>query len=321
MPLLVRRSFLASILAGLALLSHAPVFAQDTSGATAFPLTVTDDGGATTTFAASPHRIVSLNPGLTEITYALGAGDRLVAVDAFSNFPPEAQAIKPRLETYPTPSIETLVSLKPDLVLSLAESDDTITALRRQGIPTLRLLPRNFDAGVGTIRTLGRLLDRSDAASTIAQDMLDRRDAVVAAVADAPRPRVYEELDASDSARPFAAGPNGFYGQLIDLAGGINIFGDLAGDYGQVGAESIIERDPEVIILTDTDLPFNPQTPEMVAARPGWDTTSAVQNGAIYPVASQYYTTFGPRMIVGLEMLAARLHPDLFPQAVQINSQ
>ena len=91
-----------------------------------------------------------------------------------------------------------------------------------------------------------------------------------------------------------SAGPNGFYGQLIDLAGGYEIFGDLPGDVGQVGAESIVERDPEVIILTDADLPFNPQTPEMVAARPGWDSVTAVQNGAIYAVQAALYSTPGP---------------------------
>jgi len=111
------------------------------------------------------------------------------------------------------------------------------------------------------------------------------------------------------------AGPNGYYGQLIDLAGGENIFGDLPGDVGQVGAETIIERDPEVIILTDADLPFNPQTPDMVAARPGWDAVSAVQNSAIYAVPASLYSTPGPRLIDGLEQLARLLHPDRFPSA------
>jgi iron complex transport system substrate-binding protein len=124
---------------------------------------------------------------------------------------------------------------------------------------------------------------------------------------------VYEELDASDPDKPFVAGPNGFYGQLIDVAGGTNVFGDLPGDVGQVGAEIIVARDPEVIILTDADLPFNPQTPEMVAARPGWATISAVQNEAVYPVSGSLFASPGPRLIDGLEALATILHPDRFP--------
>ncbi len=303
------RAFVAAVLiAGMPALS-APAQAQQPAG---FPMSVTDDAGFASTILSPPQRIVSLSPGLTEITFALGAGNRLVAVDSYSDFPPEAKAIQTRLTTYPSPSIETIVSLKPDLVLSLAERDEDIALIRRQGIVVLKLFPKDFDAAVQTIQTLGRVYGSADAGASIATDMLTRRDAVVSAVADAPRPRVYEELDASDPDKPFVAGPNGFYGQLIDLAGGTNIFGDLPGDVGQVGAETIVERDPEVIILTDADLPFNPQTPEMVAARPGWDGITAVQNGAIYAVPAALYSTPGPRLVEGLEHLARLLHPDRF---------
>ncbi|MCA1644987.1 MAG: helical backbone metal receptor [Chloroflexi bacterium] len=278
-----------------------------------FPFSITDDSGVTSTFAAPPERIVSLNPGLTEITFAVGVGGRLVAVDTYSDYPPEAKNVQPRLNTYPGPSIETIVALKPDVVLSLVERDEDVAAIRRQGIPVIKLLPRDFDATVAAVSTLGRLFGGAEAADAIAADMLARRDAVVAAVADAPQPRVYEELDASEPDKPFAAGPNGFYGQMIDLAGGTNVFGDLPSDFGQVGAELIVARNPEIIVLTDADLPFNPQTPELVAARPGWNTITAVQNGAIYAVPGALYSTPGPRLIEGLEALAALLHPDRFP--------
>jgi len=307
-----RRKVALSLLATFALLlpPGVPLAQAQQSG---FPLTITDDAGVTASFAAAPRRIVSLNPGLTEITFALGAGPRLVAVDSFSDYPPEAKNVQPRLTTYPSPSVETIVGLKPDVVLSLAERDDDLAQIRRQGIPVLKLLPRDFDATVQTIATLGRLYGSADAAQAITSDMLARRDAVTAAVADAPRPRVVEELDASEPDKPFVAGPNGFYGQLIDLACGNNIFGDLTGDVAQVGAESIVERDPEIIVLTDADLPFNPQTPEMVAARPGWDGITAVQNGAVYAVNAALYGTPGPRLADGLEALAKLLHPDRFP--------
>ncbi|MBV9353945.1 MAG: ABC transporter substrate-binding protein [Chloroflexi bacterium] len=294
------------------------------ASADAFPLTITDDAGVATTFAAAPSRIVSLNPGLTEIVFALGAGDRLVAVDRFSNYPAEAQAIQPHLDTYPSPSVETIVALKPDLVLSLADRDDALNQLRQQGIPVLRLVPSTFDQTVTDINRLGDLLGAPSQARTVTDDMLRRRDAVVAAVADAPRPSVYEELDAGDPTRPFAAGPNGFYGELIDLAGGTNIFADLPGDFAQVSAESIIDRNPDVILMTDVDLPESPQTPAMLAARPGWDAITAVQNGAIYPLQGALVSTPGPRLIDGLESIAAVLHPDRFapptpePSAVRV---
>jgi iron complex transport system substrate-binding protein len=163
------------------------------------------------------------------------------------------------------------------------------------------------------VETLGRLVAADEPAATIAADMRARRDAVVAAVAAASRPRVYEELDASDPARPFAAAPHGFYGELLELAGGTNIFADLAGDVGQVDTETIVARDPEIIVLTDADVPFNPQTPEMVAARPGWNVVSAVQSGAVHAVPGALVSTPGPRLADGLEALARVLHPEVFP--------
>src|SRR5262249_11452114 len=144
------------IIALVALLAG-PATVQAQASDSDFPLTITDDSGATTTFDAPPQRVVSLNPGLTEITFALGHGDALVAVDSFSDYPEDAKAIQPRLTTYPNPSVETLVSLKPDVVLSLAESDDTVAQLRGQGIPVLKFLPRDYDATVELIRTLSRL--------------------------------------------------------------------------------------------------------------------------------------------------------------------
>lgn len=311
-----RVPFVSGLLFGLLAVPSAPMVHAQTSD---FPFTVTDDSGTSVTFAAPPQRIISLNPGLTEIVFALGHGDSLVAVDSYSDYPAEAKDIQPRLTTYPSPSVETIVSLKPDLVLSLAERDDDLAQIRRQGVPVLKLFPKDFDATVATIRLLGQLLGSPDASDAIATDMTTRRDAVVSAVADAPRPRVLEELDASEPDKPFVAGPVGFYGQLIDLAGGSNIFGDLPGDVGQVGAESVVQRDPEVIILTDATLPFNPQTPEMVAARPGWGTITAVRNGAVYPVDASLYSSIGPRLVDGLEQLARLLHPDRFPSGTAPN--
>src|SRR5207248_8194603 len=161
--------------------SVAPVSAQPT--AAGFPMTITDDSNVATVFNAPPQRIVSLNPGLTEITFAVGAGERLVAVDSFSIYPDAAKSIQPRLTTYPSVSIETIVSLKPDVVLSLAERDDDIVQLRRQGVPVLKLLPRDYDSTAALIGVLGELFGRADAGASIASDMLARRDAVVAAVA------------------------------------------------------------------------------------------------------------------------------------------
>src|SRR6266545_873508 len=155
---------------------------------TGFPLTVTDDSGVQSTFAAPPRRIVSLNPGHTETVFALGAGDRLVAVDSFANYPAEAELIQPRLETFPTVSVETVVSLKPDLVLSLVERDDVLNQIRQQGIPVMKLLPRDFDATTREIAMLGQVLGAPERGAALATEMQTRKQRIIELGADAPRP-------------------------------------------------------------------------------------------------------------------------------------
>jgi iron complex transport system substrate-binding protein len=304
-PVLVLFSLLVAMLGA----SSSTTLAQ-TSGYQ--PVTVSDDSGSQTTFTSAPRRIVSLNAGHTATVFALGVGDRLVAVDSYSNDPPEAEQVQPRLTTYPTVSIETVVALKPDLVLSLVESDDVVAELRHEGIPVLKLFPKTYDAAADQIASLGRVLGVGDRGEQLATTMRRRREAVQQAIGDAPRPRVYYEMDASSPTQPFAAGPNGFYGQLVDLAGGMNIFDELPGDFGQVSAESVVAGDPQLIILADAYQPYSPQTPAMLAARPGWSTISAVQDGAVYAVQEALFASPSPRLADGLETLAYLIHPDRF---------
>ena len=300
---------LPALISGLLLNAPAIAVAQSTAYQTVI---VTDDSGAQTRFAAPPQRIVSLNTGHTETVFALGAGDRLVAVDSYSNYPSAAQQVQPRLNTYPTVSVETIVSLKPDLVLALVEKDDVLSELRRQGVPVLKLFPKDFETTTQEIATLARVLGVAERGQSIAGEMRARRDTVVHAVADAPRPKLFYEMDASDQTKPFAAGPNGFYGQLVDLAGAANIYADVPADFAQVSAESVVARDPDLIVLADAYSPYNPQTPAMVAARPGWAQITAVQSGAVYAVQEELFASPSPRLADGLETLAYLVHPDRF---------
>jgi hypothetical protein len=119
-------------------------------------------------------------------------------------------------------------------------------------------------------------------------------------------------MDASEQTKPFAAGPNGFYGQLVDLAGAANIYADLPGDFAQVSAESVVARDPDLIVLADAYSPYKPQTPAMVGARPGWSDITAVKNAAVSAVQEELFASPSPRLADGLEALAYLVHPDRF---------
>lgn len=280
--------------------------------ATGFPLTVTDDAGRKVTFDRPPQRIISLSPGYTETLYALGLGDRVVATDSYSDYP-AANKSKATLKTYPKPPIEQIVADKPDLVLTLVEGNDFLQQMDQQGIKTLRLFPTTFDGTLRDIDVIGQVTGTSDRAARITSSMRERANAIVAKTKNAPKPVVVYELDASDPTKPFVAGPAGFYGDLIPMAGGKNAFDDLKTAAGQVSAEQILARDPDVIILGDSLVPFNPQTPQMVKARPGWSGIKAVKNNRIVVVDDNLVSRPGPRLADGLEQLARAIHPELFP--------
>lgn len=282
------------------------------ASASVYPLTVTDDAGRKVTFDHAPRRIISLSPGHTETLYALGVGDRIVVTDKYSDYPAENQP-KAKLDTYPKPNLEQLVSLKPDLIVVLVEGDDVLQQLDQQKIPTLKLFPTTFDATLNDILLLGQVTGTSPKAEQITANMRERAAAVTAKTKGAPKVAVLYELDASDPTKPFVAGPGGFYGSLIPLAGGKNVFDDLNSSAAQVSAEQIIARDPAVILMGDTTSPFNAQTPAMLKARPGWNQISAVKSGHIYAFNDALLTRPGPRLIDGLEQVAKLLHPELFP--------
>jgi iron complex transport system substrate-binding protein len=278
----------------------------------AFPVTVVDDTGRKLTFDRPPERIISLSPGHTETIYALGLGDKLVAADLYSTYPAEAKP-KAKLNNYPNPNVEELVALKPDLILSLIEGDEFLKTMDARHIPTLKLFPSTVDGTYRDLQLIGQVTGTADKAAAIVAAMQEKQASIVAKTKDAPRPRVLYELDATDPTKPWVAGTGGFYGALVPMAGGKNIFDDVKLDASQVSAEQIIARDPEIVILSDATAPYNAQTPAMVMARPGWSKINAVRNKKVIPVDPDAMTRPGPRLIDGLEQLAKVIHPELFP--------
>lgn len=289
----------------------APV-ACEPAGATpvaaAFPLTVTDDLGRTVTFERAPARIISIVPSNTEILFALGLGDRVVALDAYSDYPPETKD-KPKVGDYLNPDIEGMVAAQPDLVLAAGSNDATvIPALDRLGIPAVALEPENLGDVLANIDLIGRLAGVPERAAALSCALAARTAAVEAAVAGADRPRVFFEI----STDLYTAGPGSFVDDLIARAGGTNVAADAAIAWPQLNAEAVVAADPEVILLVDHEAGV---TPESVAARPGWSEISAVKDGRIVQLAPDPVVRPGPRLVDGLEELARALHPDRFPAA------
>jgi iron complex transport system substrate-binding protein len=277
------------------------------AAATTYPLTITDDAGRQVTFEQAPQRIISIAPSNTEILYALGLDDRVVGLDAFSNFPPEV-AEKPRVGDYLEPDLERVAAADPDLILATEFHVDTVLPeLETLGLPTVVLEPANLDEVFASIMQVGAIVGEPAHAAALVCALQERADAVVAAVAGAPRTSVFFELDPG----LYTVGPGTFIADIIERAGGDNIAADAAEMWPQLSAEAVVSANPDVILLADE---AGGVTPEQVAARSGWEDIAAVAQGRVIVIDPDLVARPGPRVVDGLEAVAAALHPDRFPE-------
>ncbi|MGH2378542.1 MAG: ABC transporter substrate-binding protein [Candidatus Limnocylindria bacterium] len=260
----------------------------------AFPVTVTDFQGKSVVIPKRPERIVAIGPSNTEYLFALGAGDRVVAVDDFSDEPPAAKA-KEKIGGV-KPNVEKIVALRSDLVVSLLISDGSLERIAAQGIPVLVISPTGIADVSRTAVLLGTAIgaDGAKLASSIDEGLA----AVRAQAASVPKKRVFHEVDASDPTKLFTAGPGSFIHELIELAGGINVAATAASPFPQFSPEEIIHADPEVIVLGDAGYGV---TVEQVRTRPGWSAITAVRNGRIVPVDPNLMHRAGPRIVEAAE--------------------
>ena len=261
------------------------------------------------TLASPPSRVVSLAPSATEIVFALGAGDRLVATDDFSDFPAEAKAL-PKLGGIRT-SPEKIVALKPDLILAIS-SGNLPAQLDALGQPLFIFDPNDLDGVYKNIVAVGNLVDEAPRAQQIVADMRSRIGAIAEKAKQAKtKPRVLHEVDSTDPTRIFVAGPRNFIDSMIAICGGSNVAADAATKFPTFSAEQIVARAPEIIVLADYRFGA---TPDMVSARPGWSAIPAVREGAIYPIDDDLVSRPGPRLVLGFEAYAKIVHPELFGQ-------
>lgn len=281
-----------------------PIPASAVSGP-GFPARVTDDAGRQVVVAAPPGRIISIAPSNTEILFALGLDDRVVAVDQYSNYPATASR-KPQLGSYVKPDLEQIVAASPDLVLATAVHAKTVVpALEDRGITVFVVDAKNLDEVFNRIRRVGRITGQDVQAATLVGALRDRADAVATGVAGARRPRVFFEL----SPQLHTAGPGSFVDDLIGRAGGQNIAGDAATQWPQISQEALVQKDPEVVLLA---YDATGVTPETALVRPGWGRLSAVQQRRVRAIDPDLTTRPGPRVVDGLEAIARALHPDRF---------
>jgi iron complex transport system substrate-binding protein len=273
------------------------------------PATFVDDMGRGVTINEAPQRIVSHVPSITEMLFALGLGDKVVGVSDYCNYPEEAQS-KPSVGNYFNPSIENIVALEPDLVLTDGHSDN-IQQLDGLGITFMVLDPKDIDGVFEDLELLGKVTGTESEAAEIIDSMQDSIADVLARVEGAPRPKVMYIIDATDLTLPWTAGPGSFVDALITMAGGENIAAQAQGAWIQLSIEEIVNADPDIIILPLTHgTAFTPR--EVLEEHSAWQGTTAVKEGNIFYIDADLVDRSGPRIVQGLEEIARIIHPELF---------
>ena len=238
-------------------------------------------------------RIVSLSPTATEMVFAIGAGDQVVAVDQFSYYPEEAPVTD--LDGW-NPNVEAIASYDPDLVL-LQTNADLIASLEALDIEVwAHDAPVVFDDVYVQIEQLGAVTGQDDEAAALVADMQAAIAELVAAAPDATGVSYFHELDNT----LYTVTSSTFIGQVYGLFGLVNVADPADADgsawgYPQLSDEYLVDADPDVIFLADTLCCA--QNAETVAARPGWDQLTAVQSGRIVELSDDIASRWGPRLV------------------------
>ena len=241
-----------------------------------------------------PQAIISLSPSATEILYAIGAGDQVLAVDDFSNHPPEAAEKMQGLSGY-TPNVEAIVGLEPDLVVTDGTNPDLLEQLESLSVPHLAgAAVSSFDEVYAQIEQFGVATGHvAEAAELVAQMQADVAE-IKAGLPELDEPLTYyHELDDTF----FSVTSESFIGAVYAEIGLVNI-ADAVGDgnpYPQLSAEFIIAEDPDLIFLACTK--YCDETAESVAARDGWSDLTAVRTGAVVEMDDDIASRWGPRVV------------------------
>jgi iron complex transport system substrate-binding protein len=263
---------------------------------------ITDETGRTVTVPDHPHRVVCLVPSITDTVFALGSGDDVVAVSDYTTHPPAALK-KPSIGGLVKPSIETILSFHPDLVLgtSIPGATETAAQLQNVGVPVYLVDPHGLSGILRSVGSVGEALNRVPQAAALNANLNQRIEAVRARSAGKPAPKVlvpvwYDPI--------ITIGKNAFISQLVETAGAKSVTDDLLPDWPEVSMETVVTRAPEALVL----IRGGKISIEMLQKRPGWSSLPAIQSGKVYYVDTGIQEP-SPVAIDALEELAREFHP------------
>lgn len=293
----------AAIVAGCAASAPAPVAEPAKEPAAAFPVTITDDAGRVVTIAARPERIVSLAPANTEMLFALGAGERVVGVTTYDDYPAEVAGIE-KVGDFTGPNLEAVAAADPDLVLLTGGVQaDVITKLEELGATVLSIDPQSLAGLYEDVTEVGQATGQTEAAGKVVEDMQATVAQVEQAVAGAEKVTAFVEIGQNPL---FTVGAGTLIDELVSVAGGTNVVTEPG--YVPYSTEQLVKSDPVVYMATLGSM----SDPSALKERAGFESLSAVKNERVYVLDDNLVSRPGPRTVLGLKQIAEALHPDAF---------
>ncbi len=271
--------------------------------------------GASASPAHPPQRIVSTAPSATEMLYALGLGARVAGVTTFCHYPPEA-ARKPKIGDYLHPNLETIVGLRPDLVVAETTGVRHAERLRSLNLNVLEIDDATLAGIYDSIRRLGQAAGVPERAAALCARMRAELDAIHARIAPLPRRRVLFLVGRTPGRIEdlIAAGRASHLNELIEVAGGENIFRDSIAAYAKIPLEELLARNPEVIVdmgeMSETVGVTDAQKRDVVELWNRYPALAAVRRHSVYAVASDIFVVPGPRVVEAARALARMFHPE-----------
>jgi len=283
-----------------------------------FSVSVVDDIGRSIDLEIKPERVVSMAPSVTEIIFALGAGDKIVGVTDACDYPPEALEITKIREPFGDFSIEKMVELEPDLVimdrfLDLYPPGKWLSRVEEAGLNVIVLYAQNLDGVFRNIMIVGKAVGAENEASTLVDQLQDRLDEISEITKDLnseEMPHVFVTGWYDGETDPWTSGYGTFANDIISLAGGINI-AEARGGFFQIGLEELVGSNPERIIILEDHLWPTP-TYDAIMNDERLRRVTAISEGRVYKVDANLFSRPGPRLVDGIEELARILHPETF---------
>ena len=263
----------------------------------------------------SPGRIICAAPSITEIVYALGCGDRVVGVSDFSVHPPPATS-KPRIGGFINPNLERIISLKPDLVITQGDHDSLHALERELGIKRLSVKIDSLSDLKQAVRILGDRLDRGAEARSLVLELENDLRRIQEKTHDLPRPKVFLSLGHTpgDLTGLMTSGSGTFLNELIGIAGGINIFGDIRSLYPKISKEALILHNPDIILEICPE-GISPGSRKLL--HQDWDRFVSLHRRKpidIHFISDDYLLIPGLRLPLAARKFAHVFHGERFPE-------